>query len=59
MIISYYLTGNKVPVRLVVNEDGSSNHTMLYDPSNTDYQEYLKWLSESPDNKPLPDEGTV
>ena len=25
-----------------------------FDPANTDYQAYLKWLEESPDNKPLP-----
>ena len=25
-----------------------------FDPANTDYQDYLKWLEESPDNKPLP-----
>lgn len=25
-----------------------------FDPANTDYQEYLKWLAESPDNVPLP-----
>ena len=25
-----------------------------FDPANTDYQAYLKWLAESPDNKPLP-----
>ena len=25
-----------------------------FDPANTDYQDYLKWLEESPDNKALP-----
>jgi hypothetical protein len=28
-----------------------------FDPANTDYQEYLKWLAESPDNIPLPADG--
>jgi hypothetical protein len=30
------------------------NAIIPFDPANTDYQAYLKWLSESPDNKPLP-----
>lgn len=25
-----------------------------FDEANTDYQAYLAWLEESPDNKPLP-----
>ncbi len=32
----------------------SDNAFIPFDPANTDYQAYLKWLSESPDNKPLP-----
>jgi hypothetical protein len=30
-----------------------------FDPANTDYQAYLKWLEESPDNQPLPAEETI
>jgi hypothetical protein len=32
-------------------EDGAC---IPFDPANTDYQAYLKWLDESPDNQPLP-----
>ena len=32
----------------------SDNASIPFDPANTDYQEYLKWLAESPDNVPLP-----
>lgn len=39
------------------NGDGTST-SFIFDLANTDYQEYLKWLSEG--NEPLPaDEGTV
>jgi hypothetical protein len=31
----------------------SDNATIPFDPANTDYQAYLKWL-EDPNNKPLP-----
>jgi hypothetical protein len=32
------------------------NAYIPFDPANTDYQAYLKWLEESPDNKALPAE---
>ena len=35
----------------VLREDG---WYIPFDPDNTDYQAYLKWLEESPDNQPLP-----
>lgn len=35
------------------NADGSST-SFLFDPANTDYQEYLKWLEAG--NTPLPAE---
>ena len=31
----------------------SDNAAIPFDPANTDYQAYLKWL-EDPNNKPLP-----
>jgi hypothetical protein len=36
----------------------SDNAFIPFDPDNTDYQAYLKWLEESPDNIPLPAENT-
>lgn len=32
----------------------SDNGIIPFDPANTDYQAYLAWLEESPDNQPLP-----
>lgn len=34
----------------------SDNASIPFDPANTDYQEYLKWVSEG--NQPLPAENT-
>jgi hypothetical protein len=36
---------------LQFNEDGSIS-SIPFDPDNTDYQEYLKWVAEG--NEPLP-----
>ena len=34
----------------------SNNTSIPFDPANTDYQAYLKWVAEG--NTPLPAEGT-
>ena len=42
------------PARSVIRlEDGAA---IPFDPANTDYQEYLKWVAEG--NEPLPAENT-
>jgi hypothetical protein len=47
MTISYYLAGrNNTPVKVIFNEDGSSNHIIIYNTANSDYQAYLAWLEE-------------
>ena len=38
-----------------INADGSTT-SFTFDPANTDYQAYLKWLEEG--NTPLPAEET-
>lgn len=40
---------------IATNEDGSTV-SFIFDPDNTDYQAYLKWLEEG--NKPQPAEET-
>lgn len=35
----------------------ADNAVIPFDPANTDYQEYLKWLADG--NEPLPAEGAL
>jgi hypothetical protein len=45
---------------IVISVSKTENNVYLcipFDPANTDYQEYLNWLAESPDNIPLPADG--
>ena len=44
-----------VPNAAMYVEDGKTI-SFLFDDTNTDYQEYLKWLAEG--NEPQPAEGT-
>jgi hypothetical protein len=42
----YIRLGNTEPdAAYTVNEDGSMT-SFIFDPANTDYQAYLKWVSE-------------
>lgn len=46
-----YKTIDGKDAAMTTNEDGSVT-SFLFDESNTDYQQYLKWLEEG--NQPLP-----
>ena len=41
---------NNEPIKCVLTEDGLTS--IPFDPDNTDYQAYLKWVAEG--NTPLP-----
>ena len=57
MTISYYLAGrNNTPVKVITNEDGSSNHTLITETTGKNYEEYQQWLAEG--GVPLPAEET-
>jgi hypothetical protein len=36
----------------MTTKDNGSTVSFIFDPANTDYQEYLKWVAEG--NEPLP-----
>ena len=46
------ITGQTVTQAIIRTTDGSC---IPFDPANTDYQAYLKWVAEG--NTPLPAEG--
>jgi hypothetical protein len=45
MIYKLYKTLDGKDAAYKVNEDGSMN-SFIFDPANTDYQAYLKWVDE-------------
>ena len=50
----YIRTGKTEPDAVIkTNQDGSCT-SFIFDPDNTDYQAYLRWLEEG--NTPLPAE---
>jgi hypothetical protein len=49
------LTNEPAQSIIKINDNGSETH-IPFDPDNTDYQEYLKWVAEG--NTPQPAEGT-
>jgi hypothetical protein len=55
MIYYLYKTINNSDAAYVVKDNGITI-SFIFDPDNTDYQEYLKWLAEG--NTPEPAEGT-
>jgi hypothetical protein len=47
--VDYWMDNTKKPNSVLLVENGLH---IPFDPANTDYQEYLKWLDEG--NTPLP-----
>lgn len=43
---------NLMNKQFVIRVEDNSTVTIPFDPANTDYQEYLKWIAEG--NEPLP-----
>ena len=53
----YKRTGQSTPDAVVLTCDDGSTTSFMFDPANSDYQAYLKFLEEG--GQPLPaDEGT-
>ena len=51
MVYKLYKTTTGDEAVIKTNYDGSAT-SFIFDPANTDYQAYLKWLAEG--NQPLP-----
>jgi hypothetical protein len=56
MIYKLYKTLDGKDAVIGTNENGSMV-SFIFDPDNTDYQQYLKWLEEG--NTPEPAEETI
>ena len=52
MMYKLYKSGNSLEVNAASTVGEEPSKSFLFDPANTDYQEYLKWVSEG--NEPLP-----
>ena len=50
----YKTLGNNISNAVIKFNEGGSMTSFIFDPANTDYQEYLKWLEEG--NTPEPAE---
>jgi hypothetical protein len=48
----YKRTGQSTPDAVVLTRDDGSMTSFIFDPANTDYQAYLKWVAEG--NTPQP-----
>jgi hypothetical protein len=48
----YKRTGQSTPDAVVLTRDDGSMTSFMFDPANTDYQAYLKWVAEG--NQPEP-----
>ena len=46
------ITPTEKDIGVVSKQDGNVRISIPFDPANTDYQEYLKWVAEG--NEPLP-----
>jgi len=54
----YKLLQNENSVVGVLKIEGNAISTIPFDPANTDYQEYLKWLAEGNTPEPADEVGT-
>jgi len=50
------ITPTEKDIGVVSKQEGNMRISIPFDPANTDYQAYLKWVAEG--NTPLPAENT-